>query len=175
MYFQLLGQMKKQLRQVDSWFDKAEAHAKARGFDPNLLVAVRLAPDQFPLARQIDSTCDTAKLAASRLTGKDAPKNDDDEKTIAELRARVASAIAYLDTFTEKDFDGAATRTDHHAALGGPHDDGPRLLPRARAAELLLPPRPRLRDLARVGRGRGQARLPRRAHADQALKAQTKP
>ena len=111
MYFQLLGQMKKQLRQVDSWFDKAEAHAKARGFDPNLLVAVRLAPDQFGLARQIDSTCDTAKLAASRLTGKDAPKNDDDEKTIAELRARVASAIAYLDTFTEKDFDGAATRT----------------------------------------------------------------
>jgi hypothetical protein len=111
MYFQLLGQMKKQLRQVDSWFDKAEAHAKARGFDPNLLVAVRLAPDQFPLARQIDSTCDTAKLAASRLTGKEAPKNDDDEKTIAELRARVASAIAYLDTFTEKDFDGAATRT----------------------------------------------------------------
>ncbi len=111
MYFQLLGQMKKQLRQVDLWFDKAEAHAKARGFDPNLLVAVRLAPDQFALARQIDSTCDTAKLAASRLTGKDAPKNDDDEKTIAELRARVASAIAYLDTLTEKDFEGAATRT----------------------------------------------------------------
>lgn len=111
MYFQLIGQMKKQLRQVDSWFDKAEAHAKARGFDPNLLVAVRLAPDQFALARQIDSTCDTAKLAASRLTGKDAPKNDDDEKTIAELRARVASAIAYLDTLTEKDFEGAATRT----------------------------------------------------------------
>lgn len=111
MYFQLIGQMKKQLRQVDSWFDKAEAHAKARGFDPNLLVAVRLAPDQFALARQIDSTCDTAKLAASRLTGKDALKNDDDEKTIAELRARVASAIAYLDTLTEKDFEGAATRT----------------------------------------------------------------
>ena len=111
MYFQLFGQMKKQLRQVDLWFDKAEAHAKARGFDPNLLVAVRLAPDQFGLARQIDSACDTAKLGASRLTGKDAPKNDDDEKTIAELRARVASAIAYLDTFTEKDFEGAATRT----------------------------------------------------------------
>jgi hypothetical protein len=111
MYFHLFAQMKKQLRQVDLWFDKAEAHAKARGFDPNLLVAVRLAPDQFGLARQIDSACDTAKLGASRLTGKDAPKNDDDEKTIAELRARVASAIAYLDAFTEKDFEGAATRT----------------------------------------------------------------
>ncbi|MBN8614046.1 MAG: DUF1993 domain-containing protein [Deltaproteobacteria bacterium] len=111
MYFHLFAQMKKQLRQVDRWFDKAEAHAKARGFDPDLLVAVRLAPDQFGLARQIDSACDTAKLGASRLTGKDAPKNDDDEKTIAELRARVASAIAYLDSFTEKDFEGAATRT----------------------------------------------------------------
>lgn len=111
MYFQLFGQMKKQLRQVESWFDKAEAHAKARGFDANLLVAVRLAPDQFGLARQIDSACDTAKLGASRLTGKDAPKNADDEKTIAELRARVQSAIEYLDSFTEKDFEGAATRT----------------------------------------------------------------
>jgi len=111
MYFAIFGQMKKQLRQMDVWFDKAEAHAKVRGFDPNVFVAARLAPDQFGLARQVDSTCDTAKLAASRLTGKEAPKNDDDEKTIAELRARVKSVVAYLDGFSEADFAGAAART----------------------------------------------------------------
>jgi hypothetical protein len=111
MYFALFGQMKKQLRQMDVWFDKAEAHAKARSFDPNTFVSFRLAPDQFALARQVDSTCDTAKLAASRLTGKEAPKNDDDEKTLAELRARVKSVISYLDGFSEADFAGAATRT----------------------------------------------------------------
>lgn len=111
MYFALFTQMKKQLTQMEGWLEKAEAHAKARSFDPNVLVSYRLAPDQFALARQIDSACDTAKLAASRLTGKEAPVNADDEKTLAELRDRVKSAIAYLGTFTEADFAGAATRT----------------------------------------------------------------
>lgn len=111
MYYEILGQMKKQLRQIDKWFDAAEEHAKNRSFDVNVLVSARLAPDQFPLSRQLQSTCDTAKLAASRLTGKEAPKHADDEKTIAELRARVASVLTYLDTFTEKDFEGAATRS----------------------------------------------------------------
>jgi hypothetical protein len=111
MYHSLIGQMKKQLRQIDLWLDKAEAHAKARGFDPNAFVSYRLAPDQFALARQIDGACDTAKFAAMRLTGKEAPKNDDDEKTIAELRARVKSAIAYLDGFAEADFAAAGART----------------------------------------------------------------
>jgi hypothetical protein len=111
MYYPLIGQMKRQLRQMDVWFDKAEAHAKARAFDPNVFVTYRLAPDQFALARQIDGACDSVKLAAARLTGKDAPKNDDDEKTLAELRARAKSAIAFLDTLTEADFAGAATRT----------------------------------------------------------------
>lgn len=111
MFHSLIGQMKRQLRQLDGWLEKAEAHGKARGFDPNVLVSYRLAPDQFALARQVDSACDTAKLATSRLTGKDAPKNADDEKTIAELRERVASVLAYLDGFTEADFAGAASRT----------------------------------------------------------------
>jgi len=111
MYDALFGQMKKQLRQIDVWLDKAEAHAKAHAYDPNVLVTYRLAPDQFALARQIDSACDAAKLGAARLTGKDAPKNDDDEKTIAELRARVKSALGYLDGLSEADFAGAATRT----------------------------------------------------------------
>lgn len=111
MYYALLHQLKKQLQQVDVWFDKAEAHAKAKSYDPNLFVPYRLAPDQFALARQVDSACDTVKFAASRLTGKDAPKNDDDEKTLAELRARVKSAIAYVDTFSEGDFAASATKT----------------------------------------------------------------
>ena len=54
--------------------------------------------------------CDTAKLAAARLTGKDAPTHPDTETTIDELRARVRSVIAYLDGFSARDFEGAATR-----------------------------------------------------------------
>jgi hypothetical protein len=54
--------------------------------------------------------CDVAKLAAARLTGKEAPVHEDTEKTIDELHARIRAVIAYLDTFTARDFEGAATR-----------------------------------------------------------------
>lgn len=111
MYYAMMCQMKKQLRQVDKWLDTAEAHAKEKGFDPSVLVSARLAPDQFPLSRQLQTACDTAKLMASRLTGKEAPVHADTEKTIAELRARVGAVLAFLDGLSEKDFEGAATRS----------------------------------------------------------------
>jgi len=60
--------------------------------------------------RQVQVACDTAKLAASRLTGKDAPTHADTEQTIEELKARVTAVIGYLDGLTAKDFEGAATR-----------------------------------------------------------------
>jgi hypothetical protein len=110
MYFDTFKQFKKTLTQMETWFDKSDALAKEKSFDPNLVATFRLAPDQFALARQLQSACDTAKLGASRLTGKEAPKHDDSEKTIDELRARIASTVAYLDTCTEKDFDGAEKR-----------------------------------------------------------------
>lgn len=110
MYHQTLRQMHKQLGQLELWFDAAEAHAKAKSFDVNSLLQARLAPDQFALVRQIQSTCDTAKLGASRLSGKDAPSHPDTETTLAELRARVQATRAYLDTISEADLAEAATR-----------------------------------------------------------------
>jgi hypothetical protein len=103
--------MKKQLGQIDAWFDKATAFAKDKSFDPNLFLGFRLAPDQFAFARQVQIVCDTAKLGASRLTGKDAPSHPDTEQTLDELRARVRSVISYLDGFTAKDFEGSAGRS----------------------------------------------------------------
>ncbi|MFO0611072.1 MAG: DUF1993 domain-containing protein [Polyangiaceae bacterium] len=111
MIFQTLQQMKKQLGQLDKWLETAAQHAATKSFDPNLYLGFRLAPDQFAFARQVQTACDTPKLAASRLSGKDAPKHEDNEKTLDELRARVASTIAYLDGFTAKDFEGAEART----------------------------------------------------------------
>jgi uncharacterized protein len=110
MHFQVIGQFKKQLGQLQKWLDTAEAFAKAKSFDPSVFLGLRLAPDQFALARQVQVVCDTAKLAASRLTGKEAPKNEDNEKTLDELRARIRSVVSYLESFTEKDFEQAATR-----------------------------------------------------------------
>jgi hypothetical protein len=103
-------EMKKLLGQIDGWLDKAQAHATARKFDVNTLLQARLAPDMFPLVRQIQATCDQAKFAAARTTGKEVPSHPDTETTMDELRKRVASVIAFLDGFTAADFEGADDR-----------------------------------------------------------------
>ena len=110
MYFEMLGQMKKVLGQLDKWLEAAGAHATAKSFDPKVFLGLRLAPDQFAFSRQVQVACDTAKLCASRLTGKEAPKHADTEQTLDELRARAQSVIAYLDGFSAADFAGADTR-----------------------------------------------------------------
>lgn len=110
MYYQTFRQMKKMLGHLDQWLASAASHAQQKGFDPNVLVASRLAPDQFPFARQVQASCDTLKISTSRLTGKEAPSHPDTEQTLDELRARVQSVLGYLDGFTEADFESAATR-----------------------------------------------------------------
>ncbi|HEY4103883.1 MAG TPA: DUF1993 domain-containing protein [Polyangiaceae bacterium] len=111
MYYQSYMQMKKMLGQIEKWLDATEAFAKEKSVDPNVFLNFRLAPDQFPLVRQIQATCDVAKLGASRLAGKEPPKHPDTEQTLDEIRARIRSVIGYLESFSEKDFERAATQT----------------------------------------------------------------
>ena len=110
MYFELISQMKKMLGQLDKWLEAAGGLAASKKFDPVVFASLRLAPDQFAFARQVQNACDTAKLVAARLSGKTAPAHADTEQTLDELRARVQSVVAYLDTFTAADFEAAATR-----------------------------------------------------------------
>ena len=110
MYTETFSQFKKQLGQLDKWLGMAADYAKSKNFDPDVFATLRLAPDQFPLARPVQIACDTAKLSAGFLTGKPMPAQEDNEKTLAELQARVRSVIALLDGLTAKDFEGAATR-----------------------------------------------------------------
>ncbi|HUQ10746.1 MAG TPA: DUF1993 domain-containing protein [Steroidobacteraceae bacterium] len=111
MYTEIFAQFKKQLGQLDKWLGTAAENAKARNFDPNIFPTLRLAPDQFPLVRQVQIACDTVKLAAAFLTGTPAQPQEDNETTIEQLQGRVRSIIALLDRLTAKDFEGAATRT----------------------------------------------------------------
>jgi hypothetical protein len=110
MYTETFSQFKKQLGQLDKWLSTAAEHAKSKNFDADVFPTLRLAPDQFPLARQIQIACDTVKLSVNYLTGKPVQSQEDTEKTIPELQARVQSIIALLEGLTAKDFDGAATR-----------------------------------------------------------------
>lgn len=100
----------KSLTNLNNILDKAADHATAKKFDVEVLLNSRLAPDMFNLTRQVQIACDTAKLCASRLSGKDAPVNQDTEKTLPELKSRIEHTISYLRDFSAKDFDGAETK-----------------------------------------------------------------
>ena len=138
--YAIVREMQKLLRSLDHCLDKAVSHAAAKKYDSSVLLQSRLAPDMFPLIKQIQATCDQAKYAASRCAGKETPAHADTEQTIDEARKRIAMVVAYLDTFSAKDFDGMDTRTVTTATVGRQDDDRARLLRRARDAEFLLSP-----------------------------------
>jgi hypothetical protein len=110
LYAASVPQMKKMLQNLGQWLETASKHATDKGFDPNVFASARLAPDQYPLTRQVQSCCDAAKYAAARLSGKEAPSHPDTEQTMDELKARVRTAVEYLDTLGPGDFAGAETR-----------------------------------------------------------------
>jgi hypothetical protein len=100
----------KTLGNLQKILDKSAAFADTKKFAPEVLLQSRLAPDMFPLIRQIQIVCDTAKLGASRLTGKEAPTHDDKEVTLAEIKNRIESVVNYLKTYKPEDFKGAEER-----------------------------------------------------------------
>ena len=102
MYYLVIRQFARTLKNLDAILEKAEAHAKARKFDAEQLLTERLFPDMLPFAAQIRIACDHAKTRRRRWPGKEAPVHEDNEKTFEELRGRIAKCLAYLDTFTER-------------------------------------------------------------------------
>jgi uncharacterized protein len=98
------------LGNLSACLEKAEAHAKAKGFDPKVLVESRLAPDMLPLARQVQIACDAAKFGAARLAGAEAPTFEDNEASIAELQARIAKTIDYVKSVDPAKIDGSEDR-----------------------------------------------------------------
>jgi hypothetical protein len=94
------------LGQLGAILDKAIAHEQARKLDPAVLPNARLFPDMLPLTTQVQIACDAAKGVACRLAGVEIPKFEDDEKTLADLKARVAKTVELLQTFKAEQIDG---------------------------------------------------------------------
>ncbi|HEX6706502.1 MAG TPA: DUF1993 domain-containing protein [Albitalea sp.] len=89
-----------------SWLDKAEAHATAKKFDAGVLLAARLAPDMLPFTKQIQIGCDAAKFGVARLAGVEAPKYEDNEATLDELRERIRKTIAFVQSVPADKIEG---------------------------------------------------------------------
>ncbi len=86
----------KMLNNLSLWLDKADAFAASKKFDVSVLLAARLAPDMLPLTRQVQIACDSAKFGVARLAAEEAPKMDDSEATVAELKARIQRTLDYI-------------------------------------------------------------------------------
>jgi hypothetical protein len=106
MYAASVPVMKQMLSGLSNCLTKAAASAEARKFDPSVLLASRLAPDMFALARQVQIATDGAKGGVSRLAGVEIPKYEDNEASIAELQARIEKTLAFIDSIPQASIDG---------------------------------------------------------------------
>ncbi len=90
--------------------DKAAAFAEGKKIEPSVLLNARLAPDMYPLTRQVQIATDFAKGTVARLAGQEPPKYADTETSIAELKARIAKTIDFIKSFTPAQIDGSEDR-----------------------------------------------------------------
>jgi uncharacterized protein len=101
------------LGNLASILDKAQAHAETRKIDPAALTNDRLFPDMFPMKRQVQIACDTAKGAVARLAGVEVPKHEDTEQTFAELKARIAKTVEFIKTIAPAQLEGTEDKAIH--------------------------------------------------------------
>ncbi len=125
MFYNLIvNQPIKMLKNLDSILDKGAAFADSKKFPMENLLNARLAPDQFNLTKQIQIACDSAKLNAARLTGKDAPVHEDNETNLMQLKERIQDVTKWLNSLNEADFKDASNKKITTPRWDGKHLTG---------------------------------------------------
>ena len=110
MYAASIPVFRRVLISLSAILAKAEIHIAEKKIDPNALLQARLFPDMFPFARQIQVAADFAKGASARLAGVEVPKYDDEEQSMADLTARIAKTLGFIDSLTPAQIDGSEER-----------------------------------------------------------------
>jgi hypothetical protein len=110
------------LASLASILAKGETHARTKGFEPAVLVNARLAPDMFPLARQVQIATDVVKGCAARLSDREPPSWPDTESSFPELAARVQKARDYLAGFAPDQLDGTQDKRVSLKIRGDTHE-----------------------------------------------------
>jgi hypothetical protein len=95
-----------QLGNLSKILKKAEAHGQEKKIDQAVYITARLAPDMFPLSRQIQIATDGVKGCAARLAGVEIPSYPDMEATFTELQARIEKTAAFLKSIKPEQIDG---------------------------------------------------------------------
>jgi len=99
------------LNNLSAILNKGAAHAEAKKIDPSVFINSRIAPDMFPLARQVQIATDAVKGCAARLAGIDIPSFEDTETSFPQLQERIAKTQAFLNSITEAQLEGSEGKT----------------------------------------------------------------
>jgi hypothetical protein len=110
MYTASIPVFKQILNALSDILDKAEAHAAEKKIEPNALLQARLFPDMFPFTRQVQIAADFAKSVSARLASVDVPAYEDNEQSFADLRARIAKTVAFVDGLKPAQIEGSEER-----------------------------------------------------------------
>jgi hypothetical protein len=98
------------LRSLSGLLDKGAAFAAAKGVAFETLAQAQLAPDMFPLTRQVSIACRLSWECVALLAGRERPAVEPLGDSLAELKARIAETIGKLEGVAEREFEGAAAR-----------------------------------------------------------------
>jgi uncharacterized protein len=110
MYDATISPLKRALNNLSHILKKGEDYANAKKIEHDVLLNARLFPDMYPLSRQVQIATDMSKGAAARLAGLEVPKYDDNETSFADLQARIAKTIAFIDSVKPEQLVGSETR-----------------------------------------------------------------
>jgi hypothetical protein len=101
------------LKNLSAILAKASAYAESKKIDQTVLVNARLAPDMFPLARQIQIASDGVKGCAARLAGVEVPSFPDNEASFADLQERINKTISFIESVKPEQIDGSEEKAIH--------------------------------------------------------------
>lgn len=100
----------RQLNNLSTLLGLAASQAETKKIEPGVLLSARLAPDMFPLSRQVQIACDTAQAGIALLAGIAAPHQADDETSFADLQTRIATTLSFLQGIEAAQLDGSEAR-----------------------------------------------------------------
>ena len=106
MYTHSVPVLKQMLTALKTILAQASEHAAAKSIDPDALLQARLAPDMFPLIKQVQIAADFSRGIAARLSGVDVPVFEGNEKSFADLDALLTKTLAFLDSAPAAQFEG---------------------------------------------------------------------
>jgi hypothetical protein len=110
MYQACVPVLLRQLGALSKLLEAGVAHAGEQGIPEATMLELRFAPDMLPLPRQVQLATDSAKGCVARLAGIEIPSYADTEQSFAELQARIAKTIAFIETVTPEQIDGSEDR-----------------------------------------------------------------